>query len=128
MLRAFFRARETFKKMVNRTDLRPDGNKNQATSSNFNKSRNKWILALYFSSIGAFCAGLTGLIINGLTLINFIARTKEISRIGTLLIVAAFPLAYLGAHALDQIEKIDKARKLEILKTKKNQNSFANQS
>ena len=71
-------------------------------------NRQGWIAALVFSSASGVLVGLTGLIISALNFFGAIEKTSLLSRLGTLLIVIAFPLVMFSAHAMDKISEIDK--------------------
>lgn len=81
-----------------------------AKISNAGKRRRKWLAALLFSSLGGVLVGLTGLVISGLSLFNLIEKTSLANRIGTILIVVAFPLVLFSAHALDKIAQINQEK------------------
>lgn len=82
-----------------------------------NANSRGWILILYFCGFGGLTLGLTGLFLSGLAFFRFAANTAQINRIGTWLMVAAFPVVILGAHAMDKIAEIRNAEKRRISQT-----------
>ena len=89
--------------------LKPETRKNASTQI----KQDKWVLIVIFSVTGGFALGLIGLIMSGLAYFGFTENAKEINRIGTWLIVAAFPLIIFGAHALDKIAATEKQKKIK---------------
>lgn len=83
-------------------------NKNSRTDSIKGETRKWWIRALYFCSVVGFFAGFLGLLMSATAFIGFVKNTDAINRIGTWMIVTAFPIIILGAHAMDKIAEIDK--------------------
>jgi hypothetical protein len=84
-------------------------------SKNFSRNslRKRWILTLYFCSIGGIVTGLSGLYLSGLAFFEFGDAALHINKLGMWLIMSAFPLVMIGAHALDKISEIDNAAKSE---------------
>jgi hypothetical protein len=93
-------------------------NKRNQVDSVDGKNRKRWILALYFCSIGGFSAGLIGLSMSALAFWGFIKNAGLINQIGMWLIVAAFLLVVFAAHAVDKIAKIDRNEKRKAFETK----------
>ncbi|HMS39747.1 MAG TPA: hypothetical protein PKE69_05940 [Pyrinomonadaceae bacterium] len=84
--------------------------------SEFSKSRKRWMNALFASSIFGIVLGVTGFVISALSLFGFLAEKQNVSRLGTWLIVAVFPLMMFAAHCLDKIGNANKAIKNERFK------------
>ncbi len=89
---------------------------NKADESEFSKSRKRWMHALFVSSILGIVSGITGFVISALSLFGFLAEKHNVSRFGTWLIVAVFPLMILAANCLDKIGAINKAERIERCK------------
>jgi len=89
---------------------------NKQNVSAFAKSRKRWTSALFVSSIFGIILGFTGFVISGLSLFGFLAEKQNVSRIGTWLIIAVFPLMMFAAHCLDKIGAANKAERIERCK------------
>lgn len=76
--------------------------------------RKLWILALYFCSIGGLLTGFTGLFLSALEFFGIVERAAQLNRVGTWLMVIAFPVVMFGAHSMDKITEIDKQKKRRI--------------
>ena len=87
------------------------------TNKNEDKSRKRWVLALYFCSLGGFFTGVMGLLVSASAFFVRIENAETINRTGTWLMAAAFPLVIIGAHAMDKIAEIDKNKELKAYKT-----------
>ena len=72
------------------------------------KKLKRWTQALYFSTLSGISFGLIGLDMCGLAYFAIVENVRLINRIGTWLIVFAFPLIMFGAHCLDKIEDVKK--------------------
>lgn len=73
----------------------------------------RWTAALTVSSVlGAF-SGFGGMMIGLFSLVGLLDDDAVLSTVGTLLIVAAFPLFATAAHALDKIHEAEKTIRLE---------------
>ncbi len=81
--------------------------KSKAETEQTDNRRKLWITALYFCSIGGFLTAFTGLFMSALEFCGIVGRAAQFNRAGTWLMVAAFPIVMLGAHALDKIGAID---------------------
>lgn len=77
-------------------------------------NRKFWITALYFCGIGGLSTGLIGLLLSALEFFGFVERAAQSNRIGTWLMVIAFPVVMFGAHAMDKIAEIDKKEKRNL--------------
>ena len=78
-----------------------------AQASDKDKKRlRRWKWTLIFSFAAGIISALAGLILGAVSYTNFFRSEKALNQIGNLLIVAAFPLMMLGAHALDKIGEI----------------------
>lgn len=89
---------------------------NKADESVFAKSRKRWLNALFASSILGIVLGFTGFVISALSLFGFLAEKHNVSRLGTWLIIAVFPLMMFAAHCLDKIDAANKAERIERFK------------
>lgn len=76
-------------------------------AANPHKSVNRWTFVLLFSAFIGFASGLIGLMMCAAAYFGAAENAKQINQIGTWLIVAAFPLVMLGAHALDKLKEIE---------------------
>lgn len=76
------------------------------------RSLSKWTAVLFFSFVSATAAGILGLMFWALSLMHATLRFDRLQTVGTLLIVAAFPLMAVAAHCLDKIDSADKAARL----------------
>lgn len=77
------------------------------------RSLRSWNIALFISALLGAVSGLGGLVIGFISLVGLTDREQGLSILGTLLIVASFPLFILAAHCLDKTGEIDKAIRLE---------------
>ena len=84
--------------------------KNEFAKSKTDSHIKRWLLILYFSGFGGIFIALTGLFLSGLAYFRFIEKSLNIHKTGTLLIVLAFPLIMIGAHALDKIGEIKRKK------------------
>lgn len=76
----------------------------------FQKRLNRWFYTLLFSfSIGIILA-ISGLVLGGLSYFGLFENKDYINQDGNLMIVAAFALLMLSAHALDKISMIRKSK------------------
>jgi phosphatidylglycerophosphate synthase len=73
----------------------------------------KWTIILYFCSIGGLLIGLSGLTLSGLSYFEFFEKANHLHKLGTWLIVVAFPLIMFGAHALDKIGELNNSSNSE---------------
>lgn len=72
------------------------------------RSRQRWLAALFVSSVLGIMAGIFGLIISSLNLLGGM-RGEGSGRLGTWLIAVAFPLVLFSAHCLHRVNKTDAA-------------------
>lgn len=77
------------------------------------KSRKRWLNALFVASILGIVSGCAGLILSGLSLFGFLVNQPVINRLGTWLVVVAFPLMWFAAHCLDKADEAKKAIRRE---------------
>ena len=80
------------------------------------RRKQRWTAALFISSVFGIILGGFGLVISGLNAFGFLTRGEGIGRVGSLLIVVAFPLVMFSAHCLDKIDQADKAIRIERCK------------
>lgn len=71
--------------------------------------------ALFVSSILGIVLGIAGFVLSALSLFGFSAQ-QNVSRLGTWMIVAVFPLMMFAAHCLDKIGAANKAEKMKRFK------------
>ncbi len=71
---------------------------------------------MLISLICGFSSSLAGLFMSGLAYFGMVEDAEKINQIGTWLMVTAFPLIMLGAHALDKIKEVkeDKDNSINI--------------
>lgn len=84
--------------------------KNSKEKSKTESLQKSWLLVLYFCGFGGIFIALTGLFMSGLSHFRLIENDLNIHQIGTILIVAAFPLIMFGAHALDKIGELKRRK------------------
>jgi fatty acid desaturase len=84
---------------------------NRLKDFTFQSRQKRWTAVLFVSSILGIISGIVGLVISGLNFFGVLSKTQGVGRLGTLLVVAAFPLMMLCAHAMDKIAEIGKTRK-----------------
>jgi hypothetical protein len=76
------------------------------------KRMRRWTLALYVSVTAGIISAFSGLVLGAVSYLGVFAQAAgSVNQIGNLLIIAAFPLLMLGAHALDKISEIKTAQK-----------------
>lgn len=81
----------------------------------------RWTTGLLVSSIVGTLAGLNGLAIAAVTLLESPGQWSLLSALGTALLAATFPLFFLAAHCLDKIDQTKNAIGLEYLAEARNQ-------
>ena len=86
--------------------------------------KQRWIDALAVSCLGGFFAASTGLVMNGLALFGVFEGTQFFQTLGIWLIIAAFPLAIFGAHALDEIAEINREEKRKMIEEKQRLDAY----
>ncbi len=79
------------------------------------KRRQNWMLTVYMCGIGGLALSLCGLVLSAAAFFKLVEDAAQINRIGTWMMVAAFPIVMFGAHALDKIGAIDETAKRERL-------------
>jgi hypothetical protein len=80
-------------------------------SDNYKKRSRKWTFVLYLSVIGGIIFPIAGLFLGAMSYLCLFANAELFNRIGNLMIIAAFLMMMLGAHALDKISEIRLAEK-----------------
>ena len=80
------------------------------------QSLRRWTAGLFVSAVLGALAGLAGLAIGLLTLLELILPTTTVYATGTVLIGSSFILFGLAAHCLDRSDAADKAIRLEYCK------------
>ena len=84
----------------------------EGENRSFGEKRTRgWTLALYLSVTAGIISALTGLILGAVSYFGWFGNADSVNQIGNLLIIAAFPLLMLGAHALDKIGEIKTGQK-----------------
>ena len=77
------------------------------------RSKRVWSATLLFSVMLGTVAGISGLGINALILVDIAENKGAISMAATWLLVAAFPLLFLSAHCLDRIDIVERMIRAE---------------
>jgi cytochrome c biogenesis protein CcdA len=75
------------------------------------KSLSRWRATFFFGFIAGISSAATGLILGAVSYTGFFRNARVANQTGNLLIIAAFPLMMLGAHALDKINDIKRRQK-----------------
>ena len=75
-------------------------------SGNDEKGLRRWRLTLFASMSAGVVFVLSGLILGAFSYLGFVGNAETINQTGNFLIIAAFALMMLGAHALDKINEI----------------------
>ena len=70
------------------------------------KLLDRWTIVLYFSVIAGIISVFSGLVLGVVSYLGFAGDEDSINQTGNLLIVAAFSLMMLGAHALDKLNEV----------------------
>ncbi|CAN5333657.1 hypothetical protein BH10ACI1_BH10ACI1_09990 [soil metagenome] len=76
------------------------------------KRLHRWNYALFVSMSVGIASGLTGLILGTISYLVTFRNAKAVNYTGNLLLFTAFPLMFVGAHALDKIREIKKQSKI----------------
>lgn len=84
--------------------------KNQVSEIDKKRLR-RWTVALYLSVIAGIVFAVGGLVLGAFSYLGLSADAESVNQIGNLIIIAAFPLMMLGAHALDKINEIKTDKK-----------------
>jgi 4-hydroxybenzoate polyprenyltransferase len=77
------------------------------------RSLRHWTIGIFVSVGSAVFSTLSGLAIGAASLLGLVTQHSGLSVLGTLLIVAAFPLAIIAAHCMDKADEADRAIRLE---------------
>lgn len=88
-------------------------NAEKAVFDTANKRIARWTTALYLGFIAGILCALTGLTLGAISYLGLFKNPAAVNQIGNFMIIAAFPLMMLGAHALDKINEI-KAGKQQL--------------
>ena len=75
------------------------------------KSLRRWRATFAFGFIAGIASAAAGLIVGAVSYTGFFRNARAANQTGNLLIIAAFPLMMLGAHALDKLNEIKKRAK-----------------
>ncbi|HMS38730.1 MAG TPA: hypothetical protein PKE69_00650 [Pyrinomonadaceae bacterium] len=83
------------------------------TSANeiYQKRIRSWNFVLFAAMGGGIVSGLLGLVLGTISYIFAFKNAKTINFTGNFMLITAFPLMMLGAHALDKIREIEKSKK-----------------
>ena len=71
----------------------------------------RWTLVLYFSTIAGIASTFSGLVLGAVSYLALFENAEALNQIGNLMIIAAFVLMMLGAHALDKTHEIKSKQK-----------------
>ena len=74
------------------------------------KTLRRWRATLFFGFIAAIISAASGLILGAVSYTSLFRHARAVNQTGNLLIVAAFPLMMLGAHALDKINELKRGK------------------
>lgn len=80
----------------------------------------RWTTGLLVCSIAGTIAGLNGLAIAAVTLLEAPGQSSLLSALGAALLAATFPLFFLAAHCLDKIDQTRNAIGREHLEETRN--------
>ena len=83
------------------------------------RNRRRWTASLFASAALGLLVGAVGLVISALAFCGFLSRHETVGRLGTLMVVLAFPLMLFGAHAMDKIAESDRLFKASAQDTEK---------
>ena len=75
------------------------------------KRLSRWRSTLFISFITGIISAVSGLLLGGLSYTGFFRNPNAVNQTGNFMIIAAFPLMMLGAHALDKINEIKRGKK-----------------
>ena len=76
-------------------------------ADNYKKRLRRWKLTLYFSMSAGILSALSGLLLGAVSYLGLFENANAVNQTGNLMIIAAFALMMLGAHALDKIHEIN---------------------
>ena len=85
---------------------------NTEISETQQKSLSRWRATLFCSFIAGIVSAIAGLILGAVSYTGFFRNARAANQTGNLMIIAAFPLMMLGAHALDKINEIKRDRRV----------------
>lgn len=91
------------------------GGENYSEKTAVSKSRQNWMVTVYVCGFGGFSMSLFGLLLSATAFFKLVEDAAQINRIGTWMMVAAFPIVMFGAHAMDKIGAIDETTKRKRL-------------
>jgi hypothetical protein len=77
------------------------------------RCKRQWSAGFLVSASLGGMSGITGIVINALFLFEIAENKGAISLAATWLLVAAFPLLFVGAHCLDRIDTVERAIRAE---------------
>jgi hypothetical protein len=75
------------------------------------KRLRRWKMTLFCSISAGILSALTGLLLGAISYLGLFDNANAVNQAGNLMIIAAFPLMMLGAHALDKINEIKFSQK-----------------
>lgn len=75
------------------------------------KKLKHWNYVLFAAMGSGIVSGLLGLVLGAISYIFAFKNAKSINFAGNFMLIIAFPLMMLGAHALDKIKEIEKKKK-----------------
>ncbi len=90
--------------------VRPVKAADESIRKNFLRE-NGWFIAMGSSLMIALSGSFAGMIISGLSYLNYFSDRETMKILGTLLIVFAAPLYFLAAHCLDKLDLQQTKRK-----------------
>jgi len=70
------------------------------------KRLSRWRATFFFGFITGIISAVAGLILGAISYTSLFRNARAANQTGNLLIVAAFPLMMLGAHALDKLNEL----------------------
>ena len=65
-----------------------------------------WTTTLYLSVVAGILCAATGLILGAISYIGLFVNADAVNQIGNFMIIIAFPLMMLAAHALDKLNDL----------------------
>ena len=75
------------------------------------KRLSRWRATFFFGCITGIISAVAGLILGAVSYTSLFRNARAVNQTGNLLIVAAFPLMMLGAHALDKLNELKRDKK-----------------
>ena len=70
-----------------------------------------WTTTLYLSAVAGILCAATGLTLGAISYVGLFVNPGAVNQIGNFMIIAAFPLMVLSAHALDKINQLKRGTK-----------------